>query len=125
MFDVGFWELVIIGIVALLVLGPERLPVVARTVGLWYGKARHFVGTVKADIDRELKAEELKRIVQEQTKSEGLFDMVEEAKASLQDIRSGLESVNRPAELSSLESSSDTTPSITPSAERDNDKTST
>lgn len=125
MFDVGFWELVIIGIVALLVLGPERLPVVARTVGLWYGKARHFVGTVKADIDRELKAEELKRIVQEQTKSEGLFDMVEEAKASLQDIRSGLESVNRPVELSSLESSSDTTPSITPSAERDNDKTST
>ncbi|PKM44898.1 MAG: twin-arginine translocase subunit TatB [Gammaproteobacteria bacterium HGW-Gammaproteobacteria-1] len=125
MFDVGFWELVIIGIVALLVLGPERLPVVARTVGLWYGKARHFVGTVKADIDRELKAEELKRIVQEQTKSEGLFDMVEEAKASLQDIRSGLESVNRPVELSSLESSSDTTPSITPPAEPDNDKKST
>jgi sec-independent protein translocase protein TatB len=125
MFDVGFWELVIIGIVALLVLGPERLPVVARTVGLWYGKARHFVGTVKADIDRELKAEELKRIVQEQTKSEGLFDMVEEAKASLQDIKSGLESVNRPVELSSLESSSDTTPSITPSAEPDNDKKST
>jgi hypothetical protein len=51
--------------------------------------------------------------------------MVEEAKASLQDIKSGLESVNRPVELSSLESSSDTTPSITPSAEPDNDKKST
>lgn len=99
MFDVGFWELVIIGIVALLVLGPERLPVVARTVGLWYGKARHFVGTVKADIDRELKAEELKRIVEQQTKSQGLYDMVEEAKASLQDIKTGLQDLNKPVEL--------------------------
>ncbi|GAB4298020.1 MAG: Sec-independent protein translocase protein TatB [Thiohalomonadaceae bacterium] len=122
MFDVGFWELVVIGIVALLVLGPERLPVVARTVGLWYGKARHFVGTVKADIDRELKAEELKRIVQEQTKSEGLFDMVDEARASLQDIRAGLESATRPAELSSRESSSSDT---SPSAKPDSDKTPT
>ncbi|MEW6646770.1 MAG: Sec-independent protein translocase protein TatB [Pseudomonadota bacterium] len=119
MFDVGFWELVVIGIVALLVLGPERLPVVARTVGLWYGKARYFVGTVKADIDRELKAEELKRIVQEQSKSEGLFDMVEEAKASLQDIKSGLESVNRPVELSSLDApSSDNPPSVKPDSDK-------
>lgn len=119
MFDVGFWELVVIGIVALLVLGPERLPVVARTAGLWYGKVRHFVGTVKADIDRELKAEELKRIVQEQGKSEGLFDMVEEAKASLQDIKSGLESVNRPVELSSLDSTStDNSPSANPDSDK-------
>lgn len=125
MFDVGFWELVVIGIVALLVLGPERLPAVARTAGLWYGKARHFVGTVKADIDRELKVEELKRIVQEQTKSEGLFDMVEEAKASLQDIKSGLESVNRPVDLSSLESSPDNTLPTTPPTKPDGDKTPT
>lgn len=110
MFDVGFWELVVIGIVALLVLGPERLPVVARTVGLWYGKARHFVGTVKADIDREIKAEELKRIVTEQTKSEGLFDMMEEAKASLQDIKNGLQSVDRPVELSSLDAPAESAP---------------
>lgn len=122
MFDVGFWELVVIGIVALLVLGPERLPVVARTAGLWYGKVRHFVGTVKADIDRELKAEELKRIVQEQTKSEGLYNMVEEAKSSLQEIKSGLEDVNRSVDLASLGTSSDTAPSSTPSVQPDNDK---
>ncbi|MFA5625963.1 MAG: Sec-independent protein translocase protein TatB [Thiohalomonadaceae bacterium] len=98
MFDIGFWELVVVGIVVLLVLGPERLPTVARTVGLWYGKARYFIGSVKADIDRELKAEELKRIIQEQGKSEGLFDMVEEAKASLQDIKSNLDDVGQSLE---------------------------
>ena len=51
MFDISFWELVIIMIVALLVVGPERLPRVARTIGLWVGKAQSFVRTVKADID--------------------------------------------------------------------------
>lgn len=111
MFDVGFWELVVIGIVALLVLGPERLPVVARTVGLWYGKARHFVGTVKADIDREIKAEELKRIVEQQAKSDGLYDMMEEAKASLQDIKSGLNDINKPVEMATLDAPVEPAPS--------------
>ncbi len=60
MFDVGFWELTIIGVIALLVLGPERLPRTARTVGLWVGKARRTLSEVKRDIDRELDAAELK-----------------------------------------------------------------
>jgi sec-independent protein translocase protein TatB len=68
MFDIGFWELVVIGIVALLVIGPERLPGVARTTGLWVGKAKHFIFSVKAEVDRELKADELKRIMEEQAK---------------------------------------------------------
>jgi len=98
MFDIGFWELVVVGIVALLILGPERLPTVARTVGLWYGKARYFIGSVKADIDRELKAEELKRIVQEQAKSEGLFEMIEQTKSSLQDVQAELTEVGKELE---------------------------
>lgn len=64
MFDIGFWELALIAVIALIVLGPEKLPTVARTAGLWLGKARHFIATVKADIDRELQAEELKRSLQ-------------------------------------------------------------
>jgi len=125
MFDVGFWELVVIGIVALLVLGPERLPVVARTVGLWYGKARHFVGSVKADIDRELKAEELKRIVEQQAKSDGLYDMMEEAKASLQDIKTGLQDMNRPVDMATLEAPApESVPTAAePSAKPDKDAT--
>lgn len=55
MFDVGFWELALIGIVALLILGPERLPQAARTAGLWIGKARRMLGELKADFDREIR----------------------------------------------------------------------
>ena len=56
MFDVGFWELTIIAVVALVVIGPERLPKVARTAGHWIGRGRRFVASVKADIDKEIKA---------------------------------------------------------------------
>ncbi len=62
MFDIGFWEIAIIMLIALLILGPERLPRAARTVGLWVGKARRTLADVKRDIDRELDATELKKI---------------------------------------------------------------
>jgi len=58
-FDVGFWELAIIAVIALLVIGPERLPKAARTVGLWVGRARRMVTDVKADIDREIREGDL------------------------------------------------------------------
>lgn len=98
MFDIGFWELLVVGVVGLLVIGPERLPTVARTAGLWFGKARRFLGSVKADIDRELKAEELKRIMEQQAKSSGLYDMMEGAKSSVQELQAGLDSLNQPVE---------------------------
>ena len=60
MFDIGFMEIALVGVVALVVIGPERLPEVARTVGTWVGRFRRFVGSVKADIDRELRQEELR-----------------------------------------------------------------
>ena len=59
MFDVGFSEVVIIAIIALVILGPERLPKVARTLGFWVGKARRMVADVKSDIDREMRESEL------------------------------------------------------------------
>ena len=59
MFDVGFSEVVIIAIIALVILGPERLPKVARTIGFWVGKARRVVADVKSDIDREMRESEL------------------------------------------------------------------
>ncbi len=68
MFDIGFWELSLIGIVALLVIGPERLPAVARTVGKYVGKANRFISNIKEDINKELKDEDLKRILAEQQK---------------------------------------------------------
>jgi sec-independent protein translocase protein TatB len=78
MFDIGFWELVLIGVVALLVVGPERLPRVARSAGLWIGRARRTLSSVKAEIDRELKAQELREILQKQAKSNPLETILEE-----------------------------------------------
>ncbi|MGL4574412.1 MAG: Sec-independent protein translocase protein TatB [Burkholderiaceae bacterium] len=65
MFDIGFSELLVIGVVALIVLGPERLPKVARTVGQWLGKAQRYVNDVKADIAREGELAELKKLKSE------------------------------------------------------------
>lgn len=65
MFDLGISELGLIGAVALVVLGPERLPVVARTAGQWLGKAQRMVQQVKNDIEREAELSELKKIQQE------------------------------------------------------------
>lgn len=86
MFDIGFWELTLIAVVALLVIGPERLPKVARTAGLWAGRMRGFVMSVKADIDKEMRAEELKRIMDEQAKSSGIHEILEETKTTLDDL---------------------------------------
>ena len=55
-----------IGIVALLVIGPERLPTVARTIGLWLGKARRLIAHTRADIERELGTEELRSMLYKQ-----------------------------------------------------------
>ena len=62
MFDIGFSELLVIGIVALVVIGPERLPKVARTAGLLLGRLQRYVGDVKADISREMQLDELKKL---------------------------------------------------------------
>lgn len=66
MFDMGFLELLVIGIIALIVLGPERLPKAARTVGLWVGKAKQGFDSIKTEIDRELKVKELQQQIEEQ-----------------------------------------------------------
>lgn len=85
MFDVGFWELSLIMVVALVVIGPERLPGVARKAGKWVGKGRQFVRTIKSDIDRELAADELRSILKEQAKSNPLHEIIEETRGSLGD----------------------------------------
>ncbi len=71
MFDIGFLELCIIGIVALLVIGPDRLPAAARSAGRWVGKARRMVSSLQSEIENELKLNEL----QEFKKSQGLEEI--------------------------------------------------
>jgi sec-independent protein translocase protein TatB len=62
MFDIGFSELMVIGVVALIVIGPERLPKVARTVGHLFGRMQRYVNDVKADISREMELDELRKL---------------------------------------------------------------
>ncbi len=67
MFDVGLSELMVIAVVALIVIGPERLPKVARTTGLLLGRLQRYVSDVKADINREIQLDELKKMQQQVT----------------------------------------------------------
>ena len=62
MFDIGFSELLVIAVVALIVIGPERLPKVARTLGHLFGRMQRYVNDVKADISREMELEELRKM---------------------------------------------------------------
>jgi sec-independent protein translocase protein TatB len=65
MFDIGFSEIVVIAVVALIVIGPERLPKTARTLGHLFGRLQRYVADVKADINREMQLEELRKLQQE------------------------------------------------------------
>jgi sec-independent protein translocase protein TatB len=86
MFDIGFWELGLIGVVALVVIGPERLPAVARTVGRWVGSAQRLVSTVKADIDAEInKQEELKQLIEEQKELKETHEILEQTVGDLRE----------------------------------------
>jgi len=97
MFDIGFGELLLIAVVALVVLGPERLPKAARFAGLWVRRARAQWYSVKAELERELEAEELKRSVQETQAA------LKQAQSRLQDelgqvqtrVQEGLDSAGR------------------------------
>jgi sec-independent protein translocase protein TatB len=66
MFDIGFLEMLVILVLALIVLGPERLPKAARTVGYWLGKARRYIEGMKAEVEREFDSSELKRMLHNQ-----------------------------------------------------------
>ncbi len=101
MFDIGFWELGLISVVALLVVGPERLPGLARTVGLWLGKGRRMLSSIKDEIDREVRVEEIKKTVQESVQTpvkEGVRQAIDpmqtiqqEAEKIMSDARAQLE----------------------------------
>ena len=87
MFDVGFWELALIGLVMLVVVGPERLPKLARTAGMWLGRGRRFISSVKDDIDREIKADELRGILEKQKQNNPLHEIVEDTKKDFEQIK--------------------------------------
>ena len=70
MFDIGFTELVLVGVIGLLILGPERMPVAVRTVGLWVGKIKRTVGGVQKEIQAELRIDEIRKKADENRMAE-------------------------------------------------------
>ncbi|OED35422.1 twin arginine-targeting protein translocase TatB [Chromatiales bacterium (ex Bugula neritina AB1)] len=97
MFDVGFQEIVLIGVISLIVIGPEKLPSVARSVGLWVGKMQRFVAGVKTDIQSELKTDELRNLLSSQE------DQIRELKEMVNETRSDLERTAKSASESLAE----------------------
>lgn len=87
MFDIGFAELLIVSIIGLLVLGPERLPGAIRAGSLWLGRFRRSFQGMKADIERELGADEIRR----QLHNESILSSLEESKQDLQKLQQNLE----------------------------------
>ena len=91
MFDIGFSEIVVIAVVALIVIGPERLPKTARTLGHLFGRLQRYVNDVKADINREIELDELRKLkTQVQTAAADLKSSVENA---ARDVETGVRNV--------------------------------
>lgn len=87
MFDPGFWEVTVIAVLGLLILGPERLPVVAKKVGYWVGKGRRYLSSVRSDIEREFRTDELEKILNQQsTEIEELKDLISDTKKEATDV---------------------------------------
>ena len=91
MFDIGFSEILVIAVVALIVIGPERLPKVARTLGHLFGRMQRYVNDVKADISREMELEELRKLqasVQDTARSieQSVASEISAAQAGMGDI---------------------------------------
>lgn len=80
MFEIGFSELLLVGLVALLVFGPERLPGAARTAGLWIGRLRRSFNAIKSEVEREIGADEIRR----QLHNEQILQMERELKQAQQ-----------------------------------------
>lgn len=93
MFDIAFSEITLIAVVALIVIGPERLPKVAKTLGHMFGRLQRYVNEVKADINREMELDELRKLKSEvQSAAQGLQDSVTQA---AHEVESGVRSVEQ------------------------------
>ena len=91
MFDIAFSEIVVIAVVALIVIGPERLPKVARTLGHMFGRLQRYVNDVKADINREMELDELRKLKSEVQAAASEFES--SINKAAQDVDSGVRSV--------------------------------
>jgi sec-independent protein translocase protein TatB len=91
MFEIGFSEIMMVALVSLLVIGPERLPKVARVAGYWIGKTRRMIAAAKAEISAELHAEEIRQALKQQGELNEFQDLIDETNDAAQTFKSSLE----------------------------------
>jgi sec-independent protein translocase protein TatB len=131
-FDISFTELMFVGVVALIVIGPERLPKVAKTVGHLFGRAQRYVNDVKSDIQREVELDELRKMKDEmesaarsiQTSMEQTQNSIRDEfespldglKSEFDDVQKGLEQSTAPLEKALGHEQEDPAPTIAPPA---------
>lgn len=82
MFDIGFWELCLVAIVSLIVIGPEKLPKVARIAGFWVGKTKNMVASVKSEIKEELQEEEIRQMLKQHPTIDDFKNTVEDTSST-------------------------------------------
>ena len=116
MFDIGFWELVLISVVGLVVLGPERLPVAIRSVSKFVGQAKSMANSVKDELSHELKVQELQENLRKAEKM-GMEDLSPDLKASVDELKQAAAEVQRPYAKPESDKPSETEPSVTETVE--------
>jgi len=99
MFDIGFFEIVVVGIVALVVLGPERLPGTIRTVSLWIGRLRRSFNSIKADIEKEIGADEIRRTLRNEEIMEKFRHTQSQVQNSISSIKKETEQFKKNIDL--------------------------
>jgi sec-independent protein translocase protein TatB len=119
MFDVGLWELTLLFFIALIVVGPERLPRLARTAGLWIGKARRIVSEVRGEIERELQVEEIKRSIGQPQATDEIKKLADRVKAINTEIQSEIKDSTslKPTSSSNADTKKATTSSLSTDSE--------
>ena len=87
MFDIGFWEFALIGIIALVVVGPERMPSIARAAGKYAGKAKRFIAKIQEDVSEELEIDKFKEQLSAMDKDANIVEILDETKKDINDIK--------------------------------------
>lgn len=94
MFEVGFSELLMTGLVALIVIGPEKLPKAARIAGMWFARINHSLAVIKTDIQRELHAEEMRQLMQENSIAQDVQQLVDQTNDAILEAERAIKSSN-------------------------------
>ncbi len=91
MFDIGFWEFALIGVITLIVVGPEKMPSIARKAGHYIGKGKRFINKIQAEVGDELESDKIKAHLNLGDKDSNIVEIFDETKNALNDIKQDID----------------------------------